>query len=130
MTLDFEKMNQAVNSETNAGGFANLMKNFMKLGVTRYDYLVAEGMYRFYDVDSSVDLQMNGVPKNVAEVGDPVAIKAAVRQAQAGAIVFEQFCELAGQAGVPVWTSDLVAKHVTYFDGNGKELLVEAIPGL
>lgn len=130
MTLDFEKMNQAVNSETNAGGFANLMKNFMGLGVTRYDYLVAEGIYRFYDADSSVDLKMNGVPKPVVAAGDAVAIKVAVRKAQAGEIVFEQFCELAGQAGVPVWTSDLIAKAVTYFDGNGEKLLVEAIPGL
>ncbi|GKT04080.1 DUF1398 family protein [Furfurilactobacillus entadae] len=117
-----------MNAEQDAGGFAKLMQAFSVLGVTRYDYLVAEGLYRYYDADSHVDLAMNGVPKPVAKVGNQEAIIAAVRGAQAGD--FERFAELAGEAGVPVWTSDLVAKEVTYYDGDHNALHVEPIPRL
>ncbi|GEK28750.1 DUF1398 family protein [Furfurilactobacillus siliginis] len=130
MTLNYQAIEQAVNAERDAGGFAKLMQDFQELGVLRYDYLVATGIYRYFDADSHVDLKMNGVPKPVASVGDASAIKAAVKGAQAGEFDFERFCELAGAAGVPVWTSDLTAKEVRYYDENGQVLLAEPIPGL
>ncbi|KRM72188.1 DUF1398 family protein [Lacticaseibacillus brantae] len=130
MTLNYQAIQAAVNQEGNASGFARLMQAFKALGVTHYDYLVAEGVYRYYDVNSSIDLPMNGVPKPVTAVSDAAKIKAAVRGAQAGQFDFERFCELAGEAGVPMWETNLVNKTVTYFDGLHQPLLVEPIPGL
>lgn len=100
------------------------------MGVKRYDYLVAEGMYRYFDDESSIDLPLNGKPKEVAAQSDHETIKAVVKRAQAGEFDFETFCELAGQAGVPFWTSDLVLKQVVYYDTNHQALLIEPIPGL
>jgi len=130
MTLNYHDIETAVNAEGNASGFTALMRRFNELGVLRYDYLVATGQYRYFDDDSHVDLQLNGVPKAVATNSDVTKIKAAVRGAQAGNFDFERFCELAGAAGVPRWTSDLVAKQVTYYDNQAQSLLVEPIPGL
>lgn len=93
MTLDYHAIEQAVKSETNAGEFADLMRTFRELGVQRYDYLVADGRYRYYDADSHIDLQMNGVPQPVAATSNA---------AQAGQFDFTRFCQLAGEAGVPV----------------------------
>lgn len=130
MSLNYQDIEKAVNAEENAGGFAQLMHEFKTLGVKRYDYLVAEGMYRYYDEESSVDLKLNGVPKEVSDQSDAEAIKSAVKSAQAGEFEFEKFCELAGEAGVPFWTSDLVTKQVTYFDNHHQALVIEPIPGL
>ncbi|MHA3065375.1 DUF1398 family protein [Lacticaseibacillus saniviri] len=130
MTLNYRDIEAAVNNETDSGGFAKLMQDFKALGVIRYDYLVAEGIYRYFDANTHVDLPMNGVPKPVATNSSADKIKAAVRGAQAGEFDFERFCELAGEAGVPVWQSDLIAKTVTYYDNQHQTLLVEPIPGL
>lgn len=130
MTLDFQAIEQAVKEEKNAGGFAELMKKFQKLGVIRYEYLVEEGIYRYFDQKSSIDLKMNGVAKPVDPKGDSTCIKQAVRQAQSGVITFEQFCELAGKAGILYWSTDLNKKMVSYFDRENQIQLQEPIPGL
>ncbi|ANN47831.1 envelope protein [Levilactobacillus brevis] len=130
MTLDYHAIEQAVKSETNAGEFADLMRTFRELGVQRYDYLVADGRYRYYDADSHIDLQMNGVPQPVAATSNAAKIKAAVLAAQAGQFDFTRFCQLAGEAGIPVWTSDLMSKTVSYYDHEHHVLLAEPIPGL
>lgn len=127
--LNYQEIEEAVNSEVNAGGFADLMKAFLQLGVTKYDYFVAPGLYRYYDADSQIDLQMNGVPKPVAATGISAKIKAAVAKAQSGQIEFETFCQLAGEAGVTYWQTNLIEKTVTYYDET-TTLLVEPIPGL
>lgn len=130
MSLDKEEIEKAVNAEKNAGGFVQLMQEFKTLGIKRYDYLVAEGMYRYFDEESSIDLILNGKPKKVVEQSNYEAIKKAVKRAQSGEFDFETFCELAGKAGVPFWTSDLVLKQVIYYDTHHQPLLVEPIPGL
>lgn len=128
MSLDYQEIEKVINAEKNAGEFAQLIQELKKLGVKRYDYLVAEGMYRYFDEESSIDLKLNGVPKEVSDQSDSEAIKSAVKRAQSGEFDFETFCELAGKAGVPVWTSDLVSKQVTYYDNHHQALLVEPIP--
>lgn len=117
-------------AEENAREFAQVMQELKRLGVKRYDYFVAEGVYRYYDDKSFVELKMNGIPKEVADRSDIDAIKSAVKTAQSGEIDFEMFCELAGKAGVPFWTSNLVTKEVTYFDNQHHVLYLEPIPGL
>ena len=130
MSLDYLEIEKVINAEKNAGEFAQLMQELKKLGVKRYDYLVAEGLYRYFDEESSIDLTLNGRPKKVAEQSGYEAIQTAVKRAQSGEFDFETFCELAGKAGVSFWTSDLVSKQVFYYDLNKKPLLVESIPGL
>lgn len=76
-------------AEENAGEFAQVMQELKRLGVKRYDYFVAEGVYRYYDDKSFVELKMNGIPKEVADRSDIDAIKSAVKTAQSGEIDFE-----------------------------------------
>ena len=128
MSLNKQEIEKAVYAEKNTGEFAQLMQEFKKIGVKWYDYLVAEGMYRYFDDESSIDLPLNGKSKQVAEQSDHEAIKEAVKKAQSGAFDFETFCELAGKAGVSLWTSDLVLNQVTYYDINHQMLLNEPIP--
>ncbi|OTN87669.1 hypothetical protein A5819_000115 [Enterococcus sp. 7E2_DIV0204] len=128
LSLDFNAIEAIVNNEKNAGGFAELIREFKKIGVKRYDYLVATGIYRYYDDASYVDIQMNGKPKKVTDKGSATEIKKAVLQAQSGTISFERFTELAGAAGVAYWRTDLSSIQVDYFNQNGKLLLSEPIP--
>lgn len=131
MSLDYKDIEKAVKAEENVGEFAQVMQELKRLGVKRYDYFVAEGVYHYYDDKSFVELKMNGVPKEVvADRSDIEAIKLADKKAQSGEIDFEMFCELAGKAGIPFWTSNLITKEVTYFDNQNHVLLLEPIPGL
>lgn len=127
--LNIKEIEQAVNNEQNAGGFADLMKTFLQLGVKKYDYLVAQGLYRYYDDDHHLDLQMNAVSKSVSPQGNPTKLKEAVQKAQAGQIDFDIFCQLAGEAGITHWQTDLIKKKVTYYK-HTTPLLIEPIPGL
>ncbi|EUJ25313.1 DUF1398 domain-containing protein [Listeria cornellensis] len=127
--LTQEMIMKVATSEANAGDFPKVVRGFKAAGVVKYDYLVETGMYVFWDAEGAkVEAQLNGIPKSVVLAASATIIKDAVKQAQSGKIDFEQFCELAGAAGVPVWHSDLVGMIVTYDDKDGKGLLQEPIP--
>ncbi|MFD1900203.1 DUF1398 family protein [Enterococcus termitis] len=128
MGLVLKEIEEIVNSEKNAGEFAELIRAFKKLGIEKYDYFVADGFYRYYDEDSVIDSQMNGRPQVVAAKASLTAIKHAVLKAQSGKITFEEFTELAGASGVLYWSADLVEMKVEYIDQSGNILLSEPIP--
>lgn len=130
--LDEKAIEQAVQEEKDAAGFAELMKKFQKLGITSYDYVVDLGVYRYHDGDNTVELKLNGAPKTILAVTDQskIKIRAAVQRAQAGGLSFDEFCELAAAAGIKYWNSDLKTKMVNYFDFSENLLLSEPIPGL
>ncbi|ALS37701.1 uncharacterized protein YbcV (DUF1398 family) [Enterococcus rotai] len=128
MSLNVKAIEEIVNNEKNAGGFSELIRDFKKIGVEKYEYLVEAGVYRYYDEASSIEIQLNGKPKTVAVTESSAEIKNAVLKAQAGDITFEEFTELAGVAGVAYWRTDLVAMQVDYFGQSGEILLSEPIP--
>ncbi|MBO0473432.1 hypothetical protein IGL98_002306 [Enterococcus sp. DIV0840] len=128
MSLNLKAIEEIVNNEKNAGGFSELIRDFKKIGVKKYDYLVGAGMYRYYDETSYIEIRLNGTPKNVGMKESSTAIKKAVLKAQAGDITFEEFTELAGAAGVAYWRTDLAAMQVDYFGQSGEILLSEPIP--
>ena len=128
MNLNVKAIEEIVNNEKNAGGFSELIRDFKKIGVEKYEYLVEAGVYRYYDEASSIEIQLNGKPKTVAVTESSAEIKNAVLKAQAGDITFEEFTELAGDAGVAYWRTDLVAMQVDYFGQSGEILLSEPIP--
>ncbi|WP_086313678.1 hypothetical protein A5821_001209 [Enterococcus sp. 7F3_DIV0205] len=128
MSLDLNAIEEIVNNEKNAGGFSELIRDFKKIGIEKYDYLVEVGVYRYYDETSYIEIQLNGKPKTVAETESLAEIKQAVLKAQAGEITFEKFTELAGFAGVAFWRTDLLAMKVDYFGQSGDILLSEPIP--
>ncbi|MFS7004585.1 DUF1398 family protein [Carnobacterium maltaromaticum] len=127
MGLDYQEIEKIINNETNAGGFAELIKNFKEIGVSHYEYRVAAGMYRYYDEDSSIDIQFNGIPKPVVPIESAEKIKQAVKRAQAGEITFEQFTELVGEAGIAYWATDISKMVINYYGIQGSLLLSEPI---
>ncbi|MEI5992943.1 DUF1398 domain-containing protein [Candidatus Enterococcus mansonii] len=128
MSLDLKAIEEIINSEKNAGGFSELIRELKKIGIEKYDYLVEAGVYRYYDEASYIEIQLNGKPKTVAVKESSTEIKNAVLKAQAGDITFETFTELAGAAGVTYWRTDLLAMQVEYFGQSGEILLSEPIP--
>ncbi|MGL4390038.1 MAG: DUF1398 family protein [Carnobacterium maltaromaticum] len=112
MGLDYQEIEKIINNETNAGGFAELIKNFKEIGVSHYEYRVAAGMYRYYDEDSSIDIQFNGIPKPVVPIESAEKIKQAVKRAQ---------------AGIAYWATDISKMVVNYYGIQGSLLLSEPI---
>ncbi|MBC2160825.1 DUF1398 family protein [Listeria booriae] len=49
--LTKETIMQIATSEANAGNFPKVVQGFKATGVTKYDYIVATGMYVFYDAE-------------------------------------------------------------------------------
>lgn len=120
MTLNYTDIKAAINAQEDTGEFKDLRARFRDLGVTKYDYLVDKGMYRYYDnANNTLDLKLNGVIKEVKDTSDQVALEKAVQQAQMGKIDFEQFCNLAGQAGVIYWQTNLINNTITFFNKAG-----------
>lgn len=128
MSVDLNAIEAVVNSEKNAGSFTELIQEFKKLGVEKYDYVVEAGLYRYHADGSFIDVQMNGKPKTIADRSFSTKIKKAVVQAQSGVISFEEFTALAGASGVVYWCTDLLAMRVDYIDQEGNMLLSEPIP--
>ncbi|MBF2672822.1 DUF1398 family protein [Listeria seeligeri] len=120
---------QVATSEKNAGDFPKVIGGFKAIGVVKYQFLVKEGIYVFWDADGKrTEAQLNGVSKPVASEVSKEKIKSAVKQAQAGLIDFEMFIELAGIAGSVLWEADLEKMIVTYMASDLSELLMEPIP--
>ncbi|MBF2346066.1 DUF1398 domain-containing protein [Listeria seeligeri] len=120
---------QVATSEKNAGDFPKVIEGFKAIGVVKYQFLVKEGIYVFWDADGKrMEAQLNGVSKPIASEISKEKIKSAVKQAQAGLIDFEMFIELAGLAGSALWEADLERMTVTYMASDLSELLMEPIP--
>ncbi|MDR0298841.1 MAG: DUF1398 domain-containing protein [Streptococcaceae bacterium] len=130
--IDAVKLESIVNNEGNVANFAQMMQEFVKIGIVSYDYLVADGLYRYYDAAGDiVDLQLNGIPHPIMPESKAELIEEAVRSAQAGKLAnFDAFCQRASLAGVIYWRSDLVKKVVNYYGWEDELLLSEPIPGL
>ncbi|MBO0440614.1 DUF1398 family protein [Candidatus Enterococcus ikei] len=128
MGLDLKAIEEIINNEKNAGGFSKLIRAFKKIGVQKYDYLVEEGVYRYYDETAYIEVQFNGNPKKVVAEESAKKIKEAVLKAQAGLITFEDFTELAGNSGIAYWRTNLRTMQVDYFGKSGQILLSEPIP--
>jgi uncharacterized protein YbcV (DUF1398 family) len=122
--LNEKAIKQAIEQNDPTGNPINAIPELIQLGVRKYDYNIAKGRYCYYDDQSSLNIKTKHTPKSVSELGETLKIKQAVLKYQNNEISFEEFCSLAGEAGVAHWTCDLTTKETTYFDQNEFILLI------
>jgi len=66
--------------------------------------------------------------KHISTESDIDALKASLKIHQAGKTDYLFFCNEAAANGIEKWIVDLQHLTCTYYDLNGNEMLVEAIP--
>lgn len=124
--MDPKKIEAIILSEKNTSEFPKLADELKNNGVSHFDYIVKDGVYRFYDgPDSFIELKINGQPKPVNPTPDEAMIKNAVADAKAGKLNFEQFCTAAGESGIAYWQVDLIGMITKYMTFSNEVVLTE-----
>ncbi len=108
--------------------FGQVVGNLMRAKVASYhvDYRAGRTTC-FLPQDATLDLRFELPNTAIAEAFDAEALRAAIRGAQQGAVMYPAFLELSQQAGCVGYTVWIVGRHVTYFGRNG-ETHVERFP--
>lgn len=123
-----EQIHEAEKKVQSGKDFPQLAKDLKKLGVTRFDVFVINGMATYYGTD---DFVVQGSPVYEDLLIEPEsstkALEESIQKHQAGETTYQTFCKEVALAGVERWVVDLEAKTVTYFASEGAEILVEEI---
>ncbi|MET0635676.1 MAG: DUF1398 family protein [Chitinophagaceae bacterium] len=111
--------------------FPAYIETLRKLGVTGYEFFVADGHLVFQD---SNGLKLKSEAKYpvqaVAANSDTARLTADLKIHQAGGSGFLTFCGQAAGAGVHNWIVDIPAMTCTYYNTNGDAMLQEVIPAM
>ena len=106
----------------------NYLQDLLKMGVNKYDTLVADGRSIYFGSDN---YQVQSKPKyaaiTVANICDKDRFKHYLKNHQRGQTDFPAFCKDSAETGVEKWTLDFHQMTCTYFDKSNTIILVEKI---
>ena len=108
--------------------FGQVIALLVHAGVESYlaDYRAGKTTYYLPNGDTlAVDLEIPETP--VADTFDAEAVKAAIRGAQQGVVMYPEFKQLTCRAGCAGYTVWITGRHVSYFGRKG-EMHVERFP--
>lgn len=108
--------------------FPQQLARLAEVGVEGYYADMRRGTRCYYlPSGESVELESRYHGGPVAERFDPAAVQACIRKAQAGEVIYKDWCHLATDAGVMGYYVSLPGRRVTYF-GRTAETHVELFP--
>ncbi|MBL8389852.1 MAG: DUF1398 family protein [Hydrogenophaga sp.] len=108
--------------------FGQVIGQLIEVGVESYyvDYRCGRATYFLPDGDS-LDLAFGKPAEGIAEVFDGDGVRAAIRGAQRGEVMYPEFKALTQRAGCAGYTVWIAGRHVSYFGRRG-ETHVERFP--
>ncbi|WP_066262405.1 DUF1398 domain-containing protein [Hydrogenophaga flava] len=108
--------------------FGQVIGQLMEAGVESYhvDYRCGRSTY-FLPDGESLDLAFEKPVEGIADAFDGDAVRAAIRGAQRGEVMYPAFKTLTQRAGCAGYTVWIAGRHVTYFGCRG-ETHVERFP--
>lgn len=108
--------------------FGQVIELMNRAGVESYvaDYRARRLTYYLPDGDS-VTLTVDMPDTDIAQVFDAIAVKAAIRGAQQGEVMYPEFKHMTMQAGCIGYTVWIAGRHVSYFGRRG-ETHIEHFP--
>lgn len=123
---------QKIHSKVKSGAdFPNYIKELIELGVTSYDMYVTNGHADYYGKDNfTISSEAKYHILTVSEMGNIDSLKHTLKIHQQGQTDYPTFCKQSAEAGVEKWTVDMQLLLCTYYDRNGKSMIVEKIPML
>jgi uncharacterized protein YbcV (DUF1398 family) len=109
--------------------YPGYVRELKRLGVLRYDFIVATGTNIFYGEGGyRLETDPKYTALTVARAASAAELQQILRVHQAGETDSLTFFRQAAEAGVDRWTCDLGRMEVIYTDGDGRVLLREAVP--
>jgi uncharacterized protein YbcV (DUF1398 family) len=123
---------KAAHAKVKSGSdFPSYVQDIIKLGVTGYETHVEDGNTVYFGKDNhSVESGPRYKPLVVSPKTDKEQFQKDLKATQEGKTDYPAFCLDAARSGVEKWAIRVADKTCTYYDKNGKTLLVETIPGL
>lgn len=111
--------------------YPRYVQELRKLGVTRYDFVVENGVNVFYGNNGfSLEIENHYDCLRVDHRSSREKLQRAISTHQKGQTDFKAFRAQAADAGIEKWVSDLEKMQVLYYDKSGVLLLSEPIPAV
>ncbi len=123
---------QSAHSKVKSGAdFPAYVQDLIALGVEKYHTFVTDGHTEYFGTDDyKAASPAKYVPLEIADPENKEKFVERLKLHQQGGTDYMTFCKDAAEAGVEKWTVDTIRMTCTYYDTSGKEMLVEAIPGV
>lgn len=121
---------KAAHSKVKSGAdFPAYIQDLKKLGVTYYETFVSDGHTDYYGIDN---YKLPTIAKydtlKITETSDTEQFKADLGVHQQGATGYLTFCNDCAKSGIEKWEICMDKMTCTYYNKEGKEILVEEIP--
>lgn len=108
--------------------FGEVIGRLMDVGVESYHVDYRSGRTTYYLPDgSTVDFKFERPAQGIAELFDGEALRAAIRGAQQGRVMYPEFKPLSQRAGCSAYTVWIAGRHVVYAGRRG-ETHIERFP--
>lgn len=108
--------------------FGKVIGRLMDVGVESYHVDYRGGRTTYYlSYGSTVDFNFERPAQGVAEMFDDEALRAAIRGAQQGRVMYPEFKALSQRAGCSAYTVWIAGRHVVYAGRRG-ETHIERFP--
>lgn len=126
-TLDQIK---AAHSKVKSGAdFPAYIRDLKQLGVIRYETFVKDGHTDYYGKENfKIISSSRYADLTIADKSNPDQFKGDLKAHQQGKTDYSIFCSDCAKSGVEKWIVDLNKMTCTYFDSEGKEILLEQVP--
>ncbi|MGN7863345.1 DUF1398 domain-containing protein [Chryseobacterium sp. 22458] len=109
--------------------FPQYIRAIKNLGVYHYTAYVADGNTEYFSTDNnSAQTGSKYDPLTVSQHLNLENFKTRLKLHQQGGTDYMTFCNDCAVNGIEGWKMDLNAMTCSYFDKNGKEVLVEQVP--
>lgn len=120
---------KAAHAKVRSGAeFPQYVQEMKQLGIVAYDLYVTDGHARYVGFEQVLRSEPTYAPLVVAAQGNQHALEHALTLHQHGQTDYPTFCRQAAAAGVEKWTTRTVELTCTYYDQQGRALVMEAIP--
>lgn len=124
-----EQVKNAHSKVKSGADFPAYIRELKSLGLSHYSYSVEDGNAIYYGSDE-YSVQSGPKYENLLIAGstDSAVFKERLQLHQQGGTTFLEFCSDCALAGVEKWVVSITEMSCTYFDKQGKVVLVEEIP--
>jgi uncharacterized protein YbcV (DUF1398 family) len=121
---------KAAHSKVKSGAdFPAYIKDIKALGVSRYETFVVDGHTDYYAANGQkISNGPGNNAKTVAERSNAEKFKTDLKAHQQGQTSYPAFCNDCAASGIEKWAVSISEMTCTYFDKEGKEVLIEEIP--
>ncbi|PXV67358.1 uncharacterized protein YbcV (DUF1398 family) [Dysgonomonas alginatilytica] len=121
---------EEIHSRVKSGAdFPRYIQELTEVGIISYSIYVNDGHADYHGKDNfHIASDAKHATLLIAENGDIERLKHALAIHQQGQTNYMTFCKHSAAAGVQRWTVDIAQMLCTYYDKNGKIMLLEHIP--